>query len=104
MQVPLQSVVPTGHSSAHAPCLHAVPFGQATPQDPQFALSLDVVAQEEPASPSQSDWPAAHVDEHVPFTQASSLPHAVPHAPQFLLSLSVFAQYANPASSRQSTC
>jgi hypothetical protein len=83
----------------HAPDEQTWPAGHAVPQDPQLALSLDVLAQYGAAPPSvvppsgaQSVSVGPHVAEHIPAEHTWPAGHTVPQKPQLALSVFVFAQ------------
>ena len=88
---PTEPVVPP---HVHAPDAQVSPAPQATPQAPQCASSLDVVAQPEApqhvsdaphAAPAPS-LPASGPQEQRPLEQVSPAPHVTPQPPQWLSS------------------
>ena len=76
------SVVPPPQFVPHMLLEQTWPIGQTLPQVPQFSLSVSVVAQYGPASPTQSDWPIPHDDVQLPLTQTEPSAHVTPHLPQ----------------------
>jgi hypothetical protein len=73
---------------AQAPAEQTSPGAHATPQPPQFWLSLWTFAQE----PSHSASPEGQLVSHAPAAQTSPGAQALPQAPQFAASAPVSTQ------------
>jgi hypothetical protein len=73
----------------HTPLEHTLPVAHMFPHEPQFWLSVSVVAQYVPPSSTQSVCPRPHDETQLPATHCEPGPQAAPHLPQLLGSIEV---------------